>query len=394
MSAHVPAEAEPTSDMPVDAALPDVGPPPAPDTPPARGHALQVLVTIAVILMLWWGREFIVPVLTATFLAYTLKPIVERLYRWRVPRSIGAALVLGCLCGGLVWCVASLRDEALTTLQELPGAARRFSQALTGIYQQPGSTVRTVEAVARELERATRPARELSRGGAEATDPPVVVAAPASTLNALVWTGSLTALSAIGTATTSLLLMFFLLQAGDSFRRKLVRVVGPSLSAKRATVEVLNDINAQIQHYMFMLLVTNTVLALASWGAYAVIGLDNPAMWAIVAAVLHLIPYLGAILSIVATSIAAFTQFESFPMTLLVASTTLGLATLVGMVLAPWMSGRQARMNPTAIFLALLFFGWLWGALGMLLAIPIIAIGKVIAARVDRFHAVAELLGE
>jgi predicted PurR-regulated permease PerM len=370
----------------------------ATETLPARaatsGPALQVLVVLAVIVVLWWGREFIVPVLTATFLAYTLKPIVERLHRWHVPRSVGAALVLGCLCGGLVYGAASLRDEALTTLQELPAAARRFSHALTGLYHRPGSTVRTVEEVAREIERATRPARELSNDPHAPASPPVVIAAPASSLNALVWSGSLTALSAIGTVATSLLLMFFLLQTGDSFRRKIVRVFGPSLSTRRATVEVLNDINAQIQRYMFMLLVTNTVLALASWGVYALIGLDNAALWAIAAAVLHVIPYLGAILSILVTSIAAFTQFESFAMTLLVAGATLGLATLVGMGLAPWMSGRQARMNPTAIFLALLFFGWLWGALGLLLAIPIIAICKVVADRVDRFHAVAELLGE
>ena len=353
-----------------------------------------ILACLAIVFALHWGREFLVPVLSAAILAYTLKPIVERLRRWHVPRSLGAALVLGCLCGGLAYGVASLRDEALSALQELPAATKRFSHALTGVYGRPGSPVRTVEAVARELEHATREARQLGTPGGTGTAPKVVVTGSSSKLNEMVLSGSLAALSALGTVLSALLLMFFLLQAGDSFRRKLVRVVGPSLSTRRATVEVLNDINAQIQRYMFMLFVTNSLLALASWAAYSLIGLDNAAIWAIAGAVLHVIPYLGATISLVVTGIAAFTQFESFAMTLLVAGVTLALATLIGMVVTPWMSGRQARMNPTAIFLALLFFGWLWGAFGLLLAIPVVAIGKVIAERVDRLHAVAELLGE
>jgi len=378
-----------------------------PTLPPTNGPAmsdthssavsLHILAVLAIVFVLHWGREFIVPVLVATFLAWTLKPVVERLYKWRVPRTLGALLVLGCLCGGLAFGVASLRDQALTTLRELPAATRRFSEGLAGLHREPGSAVSTVEAVARELERVTREARKLSNApaqGPELRNAPVVVAAAPSSLNALVWSGSMTALSALGTVASSLLLMFFLLQAGDAFRRKLVRVVGPSLSARRATVEVLNDISVQIQRYMFMLLVTNTLLALSSWLAYAAIGLDNAAIWAIAGAVLHLIPYLGALASIAVTSIAAYTQFQSFAMSLLVAGVTGGLMTLIGMVLTPWMSGRQARMNPTAIFLALLFFGWLWGAPGLLLAIPVVAICKVIADRVDRFHAVAELIGE
>lgn len=386
---------------------------PAPDVPPdvqasaaTEAHTgaaqtsavpLHILVLIAVVFALHWGREFLVPVLAATFLAWTLKPIVERLYRWHVPRTVGALLVLGGLCSGLVFGAISLRDEALTTLRELPAATRRFSEGLAGLYREPGGAVSSVEAVARELERMTREARTLSNAPAptpELRDAPVVVAAPTSSLNALVWSGSLTALSAIGTVASSLLLMFFLLQAGDAFRRKLVRVVGPSLSARRATVEVLNDINVQIQRYMFMLLVTNTLLAFSSWGAYVALGLDNAAIWAIAGAVLHLIPYLGALASIAMTSIAAYTQFQSFAMSLLVAGVTFGLMTLIGMVVTPWMSGRQARMNPTAIFLALLFFGWLWGALGLLLAIPLVAISKVVADRVDRLHPYAELIGE
>lgn len=390
---------EPAASPEADVEPPTLPPASAAQTSVARSSAvsLHILATLAIVFVLHWGREFIVPVLVATFLAWTLKPVVERLYRWRVPRTLGALLVLGCLCGGLAWGVASLRDEALTSLRELPAATRRFSEGLVGFYREPGGAVNTVEAVARELERVTREARKLSNAPAQTPDsrnPPIVITAPPSSLNALVWSGSLTALSAIGTIASSLLLMFFLLQAGDAFRRKLVRVVGPSLSARRATVEVLNDISVQIQRYMFMLLVTNTLLALCSWGAYAAIGLDNAAIWAIAGAVLHLIPYLGALASIAVTSIAAYTQFQSFAMSLGVASVTLGLMTLIGMVLTPWMSGRQARMNPTAIFLALLFFGWLWGAPGLLLAIPVVAICKVIADRVDRFHAFAELIGE
>ncbi|MBI4697235.1 MAG: AI-2E family transporter [Gammaproteobacteria bacterium] len=368
-----------------------------PGTPVAlvdwQARALLVLAVLATVVTLRWARDFIVPVVTAFFFAYTLQPIVDRLYAWHVPRSLGALLVLALLLGSLAFAVASLRDDAMQSLESLPSATRKFSDALAGLHSKSNGTMHAMERIAQEMNRLARQAEKLSGGPPAADGNPVVVSTP-TTFGSLVWSGSLTALAALSRLALSLLLVFFLLQAGDAFRRKLVRVVGPSLSAKRATVEVLNDINTQVQKYMFMLLVTNGVLGLTSWAAYDALGLDHAPVWAIVAAVLHLVPYVGPLLGAGMTGIAAFTQFESFAMAALAAGITIALATFVGMFLVPWMSGRQTRMNPTAIFIALLFFGWLWGAWGLLLAIPVIATLRVIAERIDSLQPVAELLSE
>ena len=189
-------------------------------------------------------------------------------------------------------------------------------------------------------------------------------------------------------------MVFFLLQAGDMFRRKLVRMVGSTLAAKRITVTVLNDINLQIQNYFWMLLATNTLLVLLSWASYRAIGLNNAGVWALATGILHLIPYFGTLVAAAATAAAAFAQFATLSMALAVAGISVGLGAVVGTFVAPWMTGRLAKMNPTAIFVALLFFGWIWGAWGMLLAIPMVVVVKVVAESVEALNPVAELLGE
>jgi len=195
-------------------------------------------------------------------------------------------------------------------------------------------------------------------------------------------------------AATVVLLVFFLLLGGDTFKRKLVQLTGPSLSKRKITVNILDDINRSIQKYMLMLLTTNLLVALLSWAAFGWIGLDNPAAWAAVAGLLHIVPYLGPVVTAVATGIAAFLQFESLTVALLVAGASLAIATLVGTFVTTWMVGRIAHMNSAAVFISLLFWGWLWGVWGMLLSIPIIVIVKVVSQHVEQLHPMAELLGD
>jgi predicted PurR-regulated permease PerM len=195
-------------------------------------------------------------------------------------------------------------------------------------------------------------------------------------------------------ATMVIFLVFFLLLSGDTFKRKLVKLTGPSLSKKKITVHILEDINTSIQKYMLMLLVTNGMLALMMWVALRWIGLENAGAWAIVAGLLHLMPYFGPLLIMLATGVVALLQFESIQMSLLVMGISLAIATLVGTIITTWMTGRFARMNAAAVFVSLLFWGWLWGVWGLLLGVPVIVIVKVVAERVEGMEVVAELLGE
>jgi predicted PurR-regulated permease PerM len=202
------------------------------------------------------------------------------------------------------------------------------------------------------------------------------------------------ALVAMGQAAMVVFLVFFLLLGGDQFKRKLVRLTGPTLSNKKITVHILDDINGSIQKYMLMLLTTNLLVALLSWIAFHWIGLENAGAWAVAAGLLHVIPYLGPAVTAIATGMAAFMQFESFPMALLVAGTSLAIATVVGTFVTTWMTGRIAHMNSAAVFISLLFWGWLWGVWGMLLSIPIIVIAKVVSQHVEQLQPMAELLGD
>ena len=145
---------------------------------------------------------------------------------------------------------------------------------------------------------------------------------------------------------------------------------------------------------MFMLLITNTLVALLSWIAFRWIGLDNAGAWAVAAGLLHIIPYLGPGLTATATGMVAFMQFGSFATALLVSGASLVIALFVGTLVTTWMTGRIARMNSVAVFVSLLFWGWLWGIWGMLLSVPIIVIVKVVSEHVEQLQPVAELLEE
>ena len=134
------------------------------------------------------------------------------------------------------------------------------------------------------------------------------------------------------------------------------------------------------------------MLAFLTWLALYAIGLENAGAWALAAGLLHIVPYLGPAVLAAAVGAAALLQFETLGMALAAAGASLAVAAFVGMVVATWMTGKLAKMNSAAVFVALLFWGWLWGMWGLLLAIPIIVTLKVVAEMVESLHPVAELL--
>jgi predicted PurR-regulated permease PerM len=190
-----------------------------------------------------------------------------------------------------------------------------------------------------------------------------------------------------------LLLAYFLLASGPHFRRKLVQLVGPSLAKKKEAVRILEEVDEQVQRYMLATLGTNVLLALATWLAFLALGLDQAGVWGIAAGVLHFIPYLGPALVAIGSGVAAFLQFNSLPQALAIAGVSLLVAGAVGFAFMTWLQSRFARVNAAVLFIALLFFGWLWGAWGLLLGAPLVAIAKVVFDRVESLKPAGELLG-
>jgi len=136
------------------------------------------------------------------------------------------------------------------------------------------------------------------------------------------------------------------------------------------------------------------MVGLSMWILFRMIGLENAGAWAVFAGFLHVVPYFGPVVTAGATGIAAYMQFGSTSMAVMVAGMTMLVATIVGVFLTTWMTGRIAKMNSAAVFISLLFFTWLWGVWGMLLGIPLIVIIKVICVHIEHLQPVAELLGE
>lgn len=356
-----------------------------------RGLALTIVTTVVVVFALQWAENFFVPLLLGIIIAYTLNPLVAWLERIKIPRMVGATLVMLAVLGGSALVTIPLRGQVESILDQLPAAASKLSSALRSMGRGRANTVQKVQAAAREIEQATSQATDIPSMPKQAATH-IVIDQPKLKLGDLVMAGSMGAFGFISEAMMVLILVFFLLLSGDTFKRKLVRLTGPSLSDKKITVRILDDINLSIQSYMFTLLVANVLLALLTWITFYGIGLDNAGGWAMAAGILHVIPYLGPALTAGATGMAAFMQFGSLWMALVVSVSSLAIATFVGIFIVTWLTEKFASMNSVSVFIALLFWGWLWGAWGLLLAIPIMCIVKVVSEHIKELQPLAELL--
>ena len=357
----------------------------------ARGAALVTLAILAVLFSLQLSAKFVIPLVVSVLLAYALNPIVHMLERRHIPRVVGAFVVLTTFVGCCGFGLYELRGQAESIVGQIPqvvaGATRTFDNFTSTGNSSLGSVRRAAEAVQAVAEGA-------DGAPAKPGTPQVVIAQPKLRVKDVVMAGGLEIMEVLGQAAMVIFLVFFLLIAGDKFKRKFVKVAGKTLSEKKITVQMFDEINRTVQRYLVMLLVTNSCLGLLTWVAFHFLGLENAGTWALLAAVLHLIPYFGPLLIAAATGIAAFTQFGTFGMALLVASVSLLIAAFIGTLLTTWMTGRLARMNTVAVFLSLLLFGTIWGVWGALLSVPIAVIIKVVSDHIEGLEAFSEFLGE
>lgn len=381
------ATASPAAIIPTPAA--DVAahhPPPKYSAVEVATIAIAVVVTVAAARV---AEPFLVPVVLGILLAYTLQPLVTALERWRVPRPAGAAIVVLTVLALLVTTGWSLRDNVSAALAELPAAARKLRLVAAESARDSKSAITQVKAAAAELDRAA--AEATGKAGAP------VAPAPAPTgvttqVQSFIATYGTKVVVVIGELLVGFLLAFFLLLAGDTFRRKVARLAGASLARRRITVEVLNEIDTQIQSYMLTLLVTNLLVALVTWGGLALLGVSNAGMWGAIVGVLHIVPYAGTVIAAVVVGGATLLDADSMSTALAAAAMIVVISAFIGVGLATWLQGRACRLNAVATFIGVLFFGWLWGGWGLLLGLPLLAVLKSIADRVEAMQAVRELL--
>lgn len=370
---------------------------PAPLTLPMavdiRSISLALLTLLAVIYMLHWARAIFIPLMLGVMISYTLNPLVSLLRKWRIPRVIGAAVLLLAIMGGTGALVYSLGDDAIRLIETLPGAAQKFRKASFNKQGKSDGAMESMQKAASQLEKAASesvsPAPAAPRGVTR-----VQVEKPQLDIKDYLWMGTKGAVGFAGQVIIVLFLAYFMLASGDTFRRKLVKIAGPTLSKKKITLRVLDQIANQIQNYLLVQIFTSILVGLATWLAFLWIGLEHAAIWGIAAGIFKTVPYLGPVIITVGTAVAAFLQFESIDLALLVSGTSLLITSLEGYLLTPWLTSRASRMSPVVVFVSVLFWGWLWGLWGLLLGVPITMIIKAVCDHVEDLEPIGELLGD
>jgi predicted PurR-regulated permease PerM len=359
----------------------------------ASNWPVAVLAVLGVLFMLYWARAVCIPIMIGVLISYALSPLVNLLHRWHIPRAIGAAVLLLGFLSSLGALSYSLGDDAAALIETLPEVAQNLRGTLRREGIASGGAIENMQQAADQLQRAAN-----ESGGGVADAPRgvtrVQIERPGLDVRDVLRVGTLGALAIAGQASVVVFLVFFLLTAGDTFRRKIVKIAGPTLAKKRITLGVLDEINGQIQRYLLVHIATSVLVGVATWLAFLWIGVEHAAIWGIAAAVLNTVPYVGPVLITCGTTVVALLQFGTLAQAALVGAVALLITSLEGYVLTPWLTGRASRMNPVAIFVGVLFWGWLWGVWGLLLAVPIIMVVKAICDQIDDLKPVGELLGE
>ena len=369
--------------------LPELPEPPS----VSRGAAVTVLALLASLYAMHWASALVVPVLLGLMLSYSLSPLVDQLQRWHVPRALAAALLLAGIAAGFGATAYSLSDDAVALVESLPEAADKVRESLRAARGAPESVIQKVQRAATRIEEVSEE-RSLAAAAVSKGVLRVQVERSRFSVKDHLWSGTLGLAGLAAQAITVAFISYFLMAAGDRFRRKVLSIAGPRFASRRITLQVLDDITRQIQNYLLVQIATSVLVGMATALVFWALGLDHVLVWGIAAAVLNLVPYFGSVVLAAGASLTAFLQFGTHEMALWVALASLVVHTLAGNLLVPWLTARASRMSPLVIFVGVLAWGWLLGIWGLLLGAPLLMVAKAVCDRVDPFRPIGELLGD
>jgi predicted PurR-regulated permease PerM len=361
-----------------------------------RSVALTTLAVLAVLVVLRYAQPVLIPIVLGVLVGYALSPLVASLARWRIPRAIGAAVAVSMLVGGLGLGAYTLSDQALAIVAKIPAAAQRvrdrMGKARDGAFQQ-------VQRAASEIEKtadvATQPvASQAEQLRSSKGVQRVQIVEPAFKASDYLWIGGAGLVGFVGQFSVIIFLAYFFLVTGDLYKRKLVKIAGPTFAKRRITIEILDDINRQIESFIRVQVATSALVAFATAVVLWWFGLEQYAIWGLLAGVFNSIPYLGPVVISGGLAVVAFLQFDDLLKTAYICAAALAITSLEGLLLLPALMGRAARMNPFAIFVGLLFWSWIWGFWGTILAVPLLMMCKAVCDHVEDLQPIGELLGE
>lgn len=371
-----------------------------------RSIALALLALFATLLMLRWAQAVLIPLVFSVLVSYSLDPIVSALERIRVPRWLGALLLIALLMGLVGYGSYSLKGQAEVLLDKIPQAVQTLRRSF---YDKPTDhkegVIEKVQEAAQSIQKIlpsdknVHKKQEAAKGtnnNSAPTEPKamkVKVVDSGLNLEDYVWWGSLGALAFLGQSVTVVILVLVFLISGDTYKRKLVKITGPALSQKKITVQIMDDINKQIRRHLFVLLLSGIFVGVLTWVAFLGIGLEQAALWGLIAGVASMIPYLGIAVIFTATSILALVQFGTLTMGLAVGAISLIITTIQDRWFTPWLTSRTTNLNAVVVPVGVLFWGWLWGPIGLIVATPILIIIKTCCDHIENLTSLGELMG-
>jgi predicted PurR-regulated permease PerM len=341
-------------------------------------RALSALLFATVAVVLYFGRVAFIPVVMAALFALVLSSAVEALQRLRLPRAIGALLVVGILLGAVGWSANALLRPAQHWLASAPKVLQNIERRL-----------RPAEGVMHRLQAVTTQAGTLTKPPAASGAQPLSQAAPEPSLS------EADLVTATGATLTSIaacvILTVFLLSGGPPMLARMAASLASNLQAAHA-LRVIEALRKELGRYYGTVALINLGLGVATGLAMLALGVPNPFLWGAVAALLNFVPYVGSATTLAVLTVVAVVTFDATGKILAVAGTFLGLATIEGQVVQPLLVGRRLELNPILVFLAVWFGGWFWGVAGIVIAIPTLVALKVAAAHSKDAGALLEFL--
>jgi len=326
--------------------------------------------------------------------SYALGPSVTALHKRGVPTPVGSAIMLVLALTALGIGTYTLAGQVGQIIDDVPAAAQRIRARMREHQAEHDGVVGKVQRAAKEVEKTANEATPGGSGQPGGSVPQVQVVQSNFSLSNYVWSGSMTVLNALGQFVLIVFLVYFFLNTGDLYKRKLVKIAGPTFTQKKLTVQILDEINCQIESFMKVQVLTSAVVAIATAGALWWLGLNEYIIWGLMAGIFNSIPYLGPVIVTGGLGVVGFMQFDSIPKTITICAVAFVITSLEGFLLTPALMSRAARINSAAIFTGLLFWSWIWGVWGTILAVPMLMMLKAVCDHIEDLQPIGELLGE
>ena len=346
------------------------------DTRPGR-IGLGMLAVFAGAWALQIARPVVLPIVVAVLIATVLAPVVRGLGFLKIPAPAGAAFVVALFAGGLGAGVYALSEPALGWLERAPQTLRDVEKKLRPVTD----SVAEARAAADTME-------QMANVGGDDSAAEVTVKTPSF------------AERAAGTARTLLfhvleilLLVYFLLAFGGAFYRRILKIP-EGLRGKLRVVQITTEIEREISTYLVTVSAINIGLGAATALAMSFLGMPNAMLWGAMATVFNFVPYLGSSVTLVVLTAVAILTFPTLPQALLVPMVFLILATIEGQFVTPIIVGRRMSLSPMVIVVALLVGDWMWGMVGLLITVPVLAVFKILCSHDERTVPIADLLGQ